>query len=72
MNIEGYKAADVGMVLDEDYNIAVRTGYQCAPYIHDVLEDKEHLGIVRASIGRYTTKEEIDSLVKAVREIAEE
>ena len=71
-NIEGYQSADVGMILDEDYNIAVRTGYQCAPYIHDVLEDKEHLGIVRASIGRYTTKEEIDLLVKAVREIAEE
>ena len=71
-NLEGYQSADVGMILDEDYNIAVRTGYQCAPYIHDVLEDKEHLGIVRASIGRYTTKEEIDSLVKAVREIAEE
>lgn len=71
-NLEGYQSADVGMILDEDYNIAVRTGYQCAPYIHDVLEDKEHLGIVRGSIGRYTTKEEIDSLVKAVREIAEE
>lgn len=71
-NIEGYQAADVGMILDEDYNIAVRTGYQCAPYIHDLIEDKEHLGIVRASIGRYTTKEEIDLLVKAVREIAEE
>lgn len=71
-NIEGYQAADVGMILDEDYNIAVRTGYQCAPYIHDLIEDKEHLGIVRASIGRYTTKEEIDLLVRAVREIAEE
>ncbi len=71
-NIEGYQSADVGMILDEDYNIAVRTGYQCAPYIHDVLEDQEHLGIVRASIGRYTMKEEIDLLVKAVREIAEE
>lgn len=71
-NIEGYQAADVGMILDEDYNIAVRTGYQCAPYIHDLVEDKEHLGIVRASIGRYTTKEEIDLLVRAVREIAEE
>ncbi len=71
-NLEGYQSADVGMILDEDYNIAVRTGYQCAPYIHDVLEDKEHLGIVRASIGRYTTKEEIALLVKAVREIAEE
>lgn len=70
-NIEGYQAADVGMILDEDYNIAVRTGYQCAPYIHDLLEDKEHLGVIRASVGRYTTEEETELLVAAVREITE-
>lgn len=70
-NIEGYQASDVGMILDQDYNIAVRTGYQCAPFIHRELEDEDHLGVVRASLGRYTTKEEIDILVNAVREIAE-
>ena len=25
---------DVGTILDEDFDIAVRTGYHCAPYIH--------------------------------------
>lgn len=70
-NIEGYQAADVGILLDQDYHIAVRTGYQCAPFVHDLIEDKEHLGIVRASIGRYTTEEEIELLVGAVKEIAE-
>ena len=59
------------MILDEDYHIAVRTGYQCAPLIHKHLEVFDFAGVVRASLGRYTTKEEIDSLVAAVREIVE-
>lgn len=70
MNIEGYKAADVGMILDEDYNIAVRTGYHCAPLIHKYLKDEDYAGVVRISLGRFNTKEEVDCLVKAVEEIA--
>lgn len=70
-NIEGYQAADVGMILDQDYHIAVRTGYQCAPLIHEHIHSKEYGGVVRVSVGRYTTREEIDCLVRAVREITE-
>lgn len=70
-NITGYQAQEVGMLLDEDYHIAVRTGYQCAPLIHKYLHDTEHAGVVRASLGRFSTKEEIERLVEAVREIAE-
>lgn len=70
MNIEGYKAADVGMILDEDYDIAVRTGYHCAPLIHKYLKDEDYAGVVRISLGRFNTKEEVDCLVKAVEEIA--
>lgn len=70
MNIEGYKAADVGVILDEDYNIAVRTGYHCAPLIHKYLKDEDYAGVVRISLGRFNTKEEIDYLVRTVEEIA--
>lgn len=70
-NIAGYKAEEVGMILDEDYHIAVRTGYQCAPLIHKYLHDADYAGVVRASLGRFSTKDEIDRLAEAVREIAE-
>lgn len=33
--VDGYKSDDVGMILDEDYNIAVRTGYHAKTYIVD-------------------------------------
>ncbi|MBO5523688.1 MAG: aminotransferase class V-fold PLP-dependent enzyme [Roseburia sp.] len=70
-NVEGYQASEVGMLLDEDYGIAVRTGYQCAPLIHKHLQTEEFLGVVRAGVGRFTTEEELEALADAVREIAE-
>lgn len=65
-NIEGYKAEDIGMILDEDYNIAVRTGYHCAPFIHKWLKDEEYAGTVRASIGKFNKKDDIDALFNAL------
>lgn len=69
-SIERYKAEDIGMILDEDYDIAVRTGYHCAPLIHKWLKDDISSGTVRIGIGKYNTKQEIDALVKAVEELA--
>lgn len=71
-NIKGYKASDIGMILDEDYNVAVRTGYHCSPLIHKHLKDMEYGGVVRASVGRFTTKDDIDVLIDAVKELGEE
>lgn len=68
-NLEGYSAEELGVILDEDYDIAVRTGYHCAPYIHKWLKDEKELGTVRAGIGRYTTKEEIQRLILALDDI---
>lgn len=70
-NVEGYRASEIGMILDEDYGIAVRTGYQCAPLIHKYLYSDDYAGVVRASIGRFTTQRDVDCLVNAIREIAE-
>lgn len=68
-SMEGYQASDVGMILDQDYRIAVRTGYQCAPLIHKYLRDESSGGVVRVGISRYTTMEELDALVDAVRDM---
>lgn len=68
-NIEGYKSEDVGMILDEDYNIAVRTGYHCAPFIHKYLKDQQELGTVRIGLGYFNTFKDIDILVKAIQDV---
>jgi selenocysteine lyase/cysteine desulfurase len=69
-NIEGFEAADVGTMLDVDYNIAVRTGLQCAPFVHKQIGTFDMHGTVRMSIGAFTTREEIDTAIEAIREIA--
>lgn len=66
---EGLKSEDVGQILDEDFDIAVRTGYHCAPFIHKYLKDDVSLGTVRVGIGQFTSKPDIDSLIRALKEI---
>lgn len=69
-NIKGFESGDVGTMLDVDYNIACRTGLQCAPLVHEVLgTDKIH-GTVRLSIGAFNTEEHVDAAINAVAEIA--
>lgn len=69
LNIEGYRAEDIGMILDEDFDIAVRAGYHCAPYIHGHLKDKSFGGTVRVGIGRYNEKSDVENIVGAVAEV---
>lgn len=69
-NIEGWEAADVGTMLDVDYNIACRTGLQCAPLVHQQIgTDKIH-GTVRLSLGPFNAEQDIDTTIQAVKEIA--
>lgn len=70
-NVEGYSSEDVGMLLDQDYGIAVRTGYHCAPYIHEYLQDSSFVGTVRVGIGQYTKNDEINKLCDALIDILE-
>ncbi len=71
-NIHGYEPDEVGVILDGDYGIAVRTGYHCAPYIHDFLGTRETLGTVRASLSYFSTERDVDALVWAVAELEKE
>ncbi|OBR95142.1 cysteine desulfurase SufS [Clostridium ragsdalei P11] len=67
--VDRMSSENVGIILDEDFNIAVRTGYHCAPYIHKYLKDKSSLGTVRVGLGRFNNKSDIDEFIKAVNDI---
>ena len=69
-NINGFEASDVGTMLDVDYNIAVRTGLQCAPFVHKQIGTFDIHGTVRMSIGAFTTEEEVKAAITAIKEIA--
>lgn len=67
--LEGFTAADVGLILDEDFDIAVRTGYHCAPFIHRYLKDEKYLGTIRVGIGQFNSRSDIDALYNALLDI---
>ena len=69
-NISGFEAADVGTILDVDYNIASRTGLHCAPRLHEQLGIDRIHGAVRFGLGPFNTEEDIHGALQAVREIA--
>jgi selenocysteine lyase/cysteine desulfurase len=68
-NIEGYSANEVGIILNQDFDIAVRTGYHCAPYVHSFLGTEDYGGTVRASVGYFNTIEDIMTLLNAVSDL---
>jgi cysteine desulfurase/selenocysteine lyase len=59
----------VGMFLDADWNIAVRTGLQCAPLAHEALGTAP-LGTVRFGFGPFNTEWQVDRAITALRAIA--
>lgn len=65
----GMNSEDVGIILSEDFNIAVRTGYHCAPYIHKYLKDESSFGTIRIGLGQFSTKEDVDQLINAIGDI---
>lgn len=70
INVKGFESGDVGTMLDVDYNIATRTGLQCAPLVHKGLgTDKIH-GTVRLSIGPLNQETHIDKAIEAIEDIA--
>jgi cysteine desulfurase family protein len=61
--------AEVASILDQAFEIAVRPGLHCAPYMH------KHLGTfptgtVRLAPGYFSTLEETATVIKALQEIA--
>jgi len=69
--LAGRDPADVGSLLDVDYDIACRTGLQCAPLIHEQMGTGER-GTVRLSVGPMNQAKDVDAAVTAVTEIAAE
>ena len=70
LNIHDYDSSAVSDELSECYDIATRPGAHCAPRMHEALGTVEQ-GAVRFSFSWFTTEEEVDAAIAAVKEIAE-
>ena len=64
--VDGYTADEVGKILADEFDICIRTGYHCAPLIHEFINSTINGGTARISISGFNTKEDIDSLISAL------
>ena len=70
-NIAGLEPSEVGLRLDEEYGIMCRVGLHCAPAAHRTIGTFP-VGTVRFGLGAFSTVEEIDAALEAVRQFAQE
>jgi len=68
-NIQGHEPGEVGAILDQAFDIRVRTGLHCAPAAHKTFGTFP-LGTIRLSPGYFNTTEEIDFTLEAIERIA--
>ena len=66
-NLKDYPSSYVAELLDKN-GIATRSGYHCAPLVHQCL-GKASRGAVRASISILNTENEVYALYKAIKKI---
>lgn len=69
LNIKDYDSSEIAYILDEKYDIMVRSGLHCAPLAHKTIGTFDQ-GVVRFSFSPFNTIEEIEYGIKAIREIA--
>ncbi len=70
LQIDGYDPQELAVALDAGYRIQARAGLHCAPLVHRALGTLEQGGTVRLSPGVFTTQQQIDTTVQALRELA--
>ena len=71
LNIGEYDSSEVSDELLMTYGISTRAGGHCAPLMHEALGTVEQ-GAVRFSFSHYNTDEEVETAIRAVKELAED
>ncbi len=68
-NVKGVDSSTIANILNDNFDICVRSGLHCAPLVHKKLNTLEQGGAVRVSIDFYNTYQEIDKLIDALIKI---
>ncbi|MEW6087279.1 MAG: aminotransferase class V-fold PLP-dependent enzyme [bacterium] len=67
-NINSIDPSEVGCLLDERFGIMTRVGLHCSPLAHKTIGSFPR-GTVRVSIGFFNTEEDVDYLIKSIKNI---
>ena len=63
--IDGITSLECADILNNEYDVAVRGGYHCAPLMHESLGTEKE-GLLRASLSVQNSATEIDYFIKAI------
>ncbi len=69
IRLEHWEPMDLGVALDQDYDLAVRTGLHCAPLAHRTIGTFP-TGTVRISPGYFNTPEQMNVLIDGLQCLA--
>lgn len=67
LTIDGFKNDEIGNILNEEFDIAVRTGHHCAPFVGEFLDAED--GTVRVSLGYFNTEDDLERVNEAILDI---
>ena len=67
--IPGMSVLEAGEILRDSYDVIARAGLHCAPALMKAFGFEE--GTLRLSLSRFTTDQEIDAVLEAVRDLVE-
>jgi len=69
-NLAGMSPSEAGLRLDEEYGILCRVGLHCAPAAHRTIGTFP-TGTVRLALSAFSSEQDIDTALEAVRHLAE-
>ena len=69
INIGQGDTSEISFLLDQQYDIACRSGLHCAPLAHKTIGTFEQ-GTVRLSMGYFNTIEEVDKVLSSIEKIS--
>jgi cysteine desulfurase family protein len=69
INIQGYEPGEAGVILDQAFDIKVRTGLHCSPEAHRSIGTFPK-GTIRLSPGYFNTCRDIERTIEAIRKLA--
>lgn len=64
--VEGYTAPEAGILFKQS-GISIRTGYHCAPLIHDFIGSRPYQGTIRFSFGALNTENDVAVILDALK-----
>ena len=68
-NLNAYLPEDIGKILSDEFNIAVRTGHHCTPMIGKFLGGYAIDGTVRLSVGYFNKNQDIEDIIEAIQDV---